>query len=109
MTAVITAVLTSPHSNSSPDIDNEREGAGEGGLYLKVDTQAVTSVGKKCDCFWWRVFTPEYSRNICCELVVIVGFTETTVCLVRESGGGGDHWKRNAQMVLSLPLNVPPC
>lgn len=34
--------------------------------------------------FWWRVFTPEYSRNIWCELAVIVGFRRTTVCLAKE-------------------------
>lgn len=33
--------------------------------------------------FWWRVFTPSYSRNIWCELLMIVGFRGTTVCLVR--------------------------
>lgn len=33
--------------------------------------------------FWWRVFTPEYSRNIWCELAVIVAFRRTTVCLVK--------------------------
>lgn len=33
--------------------------------------------------FWWRVFTPEYSRNIWCELAAIVGFRRTTVCLVK--------------------------
>lgn len=33
--------------------------------------------------FWWRVFTPEYSRNIWCKLAVIVGFRQTTVCLVK--------------------------
>lgn len=45
-----------------------------------------------CDGFWWRVFTPEYSRNIWCELAVIVGFRETTVCLVR--GEWGDSMEK---------------
>lgn len=44
-------------------------------------------IRSNCDGFWWRVFTREYSRNIWCKLVVIVGFRETTVCLVRGEWG----------------------
>lgn len=39
---------------------------------------------------WRRVFAPEYSRHIWCELAVIVGFSGTTVCLVSEEQGGLD-------------------
>lgn len=69
-------------------------------------------IRSNCDGFWWRVFTPEYSRNIWCELVVIVGFRETTVCLVRgEFGGGGGviRWKRDVQKVLRNSQTAPQC
>lgn len=45
---------------------------------------------RNCHGFWWRVFALEYSRNIWCELVVIVDFRETTVCLVKTEQGGFD-------------------
>lgn len=47
--------------------------------------------GSNCDGFWCGgLHFSEYSRNIWCELVLIVGFRGTTVCLVRGEQGGFD-------------------
>lgn len=52
-------------------------------LWMKRAETGGVCAGSDCSDFWWRVFTPQYSRNIWCELLMIVGFRGTTVCSVR--------------------------
>lgn len=77
---------------------------------MNLTERRSVCIRSNCDGFWWRVFTPEYSRNIWCELAVIVGFRETTVCLVR--GEWGDSMEKRcskgSEKFLRLPLKVPP-
>lgn len=74
-------------------------------LLMNLTERCSVCKRSNCDGFWWRVFTPEYSRNIWCELVVIVGFRETTVCLVR--GERGDSMEKRCSKGSKKFSNCP--
>lgn len=74
-------------------------------LLTNLTERCSVCISSNSDGFWWRVFTPEYSRNIWCELVVIVGFRETTVCLVR--GERGDSMEKRCSKGSKKFSNCP--
>lgn len=74
-------------------------------LLMNLTERHSVCIRSNCNGFWWRLFTLEYSRNIWCELAVIVGFRETTVCLWGENRGF--RWKRDVQKVLRNSQTAP--